>query len=131
MAGDKNRRLLDAMGEPATIIGPTTEIHGEIHGAGHLLVLGTVIGDSDMKGSVTVSVGGSWRGRLGGEDLVIAGSVDGDVSARDRVEIRSTARIRGTVTAARIAIGEGAVVDGELRTSGGDPPHPFIEKRRR
>ncbi len=129
MADDRKRRLLDTMGNPATIIGRDTEIRGEIRSGAHVLVMGTVVGDSDLAGSITLSEGGSWTGRLGGLDLVIAGRVEGDVTARDRIEIRPSARIRGSVTACRIAIGEGAVVDGELRTTGGETPHPFIEKR--
>jgi len=129
MAKDRKRRMLDAMGEPVTIIGPDTEFRGQMHCSGHVLVMGTVVGDSDLEGSVTVSDGGSWTGKLSGLDLVIAGSVHGDIKARDRVEIRPSARIRGTVTASQIAIGEGAVVEGKLQTAGGDPPHAFIEKR--
>jgi len=126
---DKKRRLLDAMGEPATIIDHATEIHGEIRSGGHVLVMGTVVGNSDLAGSITLSDGGSWTGTMTAQDIVVAGMVEGDVTARDRVEIRSTARIRGSVTASRIAIGEGAVVDGDLSTTGGRDPHPFIEKR--
>lgn len=127
---DKKRRLLDAMGEPATIIDHGTEIRGEIRSGGHVLVMGTVVGDSDLEGSITLSDGGAWTGTMTAQDIVVAGVVEGDVTARDRVEIRPTARIRGSVTASRIAIGEGAVVDGDLSTTGGRDPHPFIEKRR-
>jgi cytoskeletal protein CcmA (bactofilin family) len=125
----RKRRLLDAMGEPVTIIGRGTEIRGEIRAGGHVLVMGTVVGDSQLEGSITVSEGGAWTGTLAGEDLVISGSVHGDVTARDRIEIRPSARIRGSVTASQIAIGEGAVVDGKLCTTGSTEPHPFIEKR--
>ncbi|KPK60813.1 MAG: hypothetical protein AMJ59_04165 [Gammaproteobacteria bacterium SG8_31] len=128
--GDKRkRRLADAMGEPTTIIGRGTEIHGEILGDSHLLVMGVVRGNSDMNGSVTLAESGSWIGMLQGTDLVIAGTVEGDIAAADRIEIRASARILGSVSAARIAIGEGAVIDGEIRTTGGTDPHRFEEKR--
>lgn len=117
------------MGEPATIIGRGTEIHGEILGDSHLLVMGVVRGNSDMNGSVTLAESGSWIGVLQGTDLVIAGTVEGDIAAADRIEIRASARILGSVSAARIAIGEGAVIDGEIRTAGGTDPHRFEEKR--
>lgn len=129
MAKDRKRRMLDAMGEPTTIIGRATEIRGEVRSGDHVLVMGTVVGDSELEGSITLSEGGSWTGKMTGLDLIIAGLVDGDITARDRVEIRPSARIRGTVTASQIAIGEGAVVDGKLQTTGGDAPHAFVEKR--
>jgi cytoskeletal protein CcmA (bactofilin family) len=127
----KKRRLLDAMGEPATIIGRGAQFHGQLRCAGHLLVLGTVVGDCEANGSVTLAESGSWTGLLCGIDLIVAGSVDGDVVAGDRVEIRPGARISGSVTAARIAIAAGAIVDGELRSTAPTDVHRFEEKRGR
>ena len=68
---------------------------------------------------------------LRGIDLVIAGTLEGDIIATDRVEIRPPARIFGSVSAARIAIGEGAVIEGEIHMTGGAQPHRFEEKRHR
>lgn len=129
MAKADKRRMLDSMGEPATVIGRGTEFMGEFRGRGHILVCGVVRGDSVLDGSVTVADGAQWKGALAATDIIVAGEVEGDVSASDRVEIRPTARIRGSVTAGRIAIGEGAVVDGELRTSVSAHLHRFEEKR--
>lgn len=114
-----------------TIIGRGTEIHGNILGDSHLLVSGTVRGDSGPDASVTVAEGGAWIGTLRGADLVIAGTVEGDIAAGDRVEIRPTARIFGSVSAARIAIGEGAVIEGDIQMTGASEPHRFQEKRDR
>jgi cytoskeletal protein CcmA (bactofilin family) len=129
MGRGNKRRMLDSMGEPATVIGSGTEFMGEFRGRGHILVCGVVRGDSALDGSVTVAEGARWHGALAATDIILAGEVEGDVSASDRVEIRPTARIRGSVTAGRIAIGEGAVVDGELKTSASGHPHRFEEKR--
>lgn len=129
MGNATRRRLLDSMGEPATIIGRDTRFVGELTGPGHVLVRGIVRGDSDLDGYVTLAEGAQWHGSLRAADIVIAGQVEGDVSATDRVEIRPTARIRGSVTAGRIAIGQGAVVDGDLCTSGTAHVHRFEEKR--
>lgn len=129
MGKANKRRMLDSMGDPATIIGRGTEFTGEFRGHGHILVCGAVRGDSALDGSVTVAEGARWHGALAATDIIVAGEVEGDVSASDRVEIRPTARIRGSVTAGRIAIGEGAVVDGELRTSVSAHLHRFEEKR--
>lgn len=129
MGERSKRRLLDSMGEPATIIGRDTEFVGVLSGPGHVLVRGAVRGDSALTGSVTVAEGGRWIGALKAADIVVAGAIDGDVSATDRIEIRPTARIRGSVTASRIAIGQGAVVDGDLRTAAASDVHRFEEKR--
>ncbi|MGD1976585.1 MAG: polymer-forming cytoskeletal protein [Gammaproteobacteria bacterium] len=131
MADRKKRRLADAMGEPATIVGRGTEFRGEILGDSHLLVMGIIRGESGLECSVTLAEGATWVGSLRGIDLVIAGTVEGDIIATDRVEIRPPARIFGSVSAARIAIGEGAVIEGEIHMMGGAQPHRFEEKRHR
>jgi cytoskeletal protein CcmA (bactofilin family) len=129
LADRKKRRLADAMGEPATIVGPGMEFRGEILGDSHLLVMGTIRGDSGLDCSVTLAEGATWIGSLRGTDLVIAGTVEGDIVARDRVEIRPPARIFGSVSAARIAIGQGAVIEGEIHMTSDSEPHRFEEKR--
>lgn len=121
------RRTRDAIGSPATIIGEDTEFTGQLTGKGHILVKGTVKGDSDIESAVTIAPGGRWDGSLKATDVIVAGTVDGDIDAEGKAEIRATARVSGSVTAAQIAIGEGARVDGKLSTR--DAVKRFAEKR--
>jgi len=121
------RRTRDAIGAPASIIGEETEFTGQLTGKGHILVKGTVKGDSDLDSAVTVAPGGRWEGCLKATDVIVAGTVDGNIDARGKAEIRATAQVSGSVTAAQIAIGEGARVDGKLSTR--DAVSHFAEKR--
>ena len=61
---------------------------------------------------------------------IIAGTIDGDIVAAGQVEISDTARISGTVSGEAIAVAEGAVVEGVMKTTGQSAPQGFIEKRR-
>ena len=45
------------------------------------------------------------------------------------VEIADSARIAGTVTGAAIAVAEGAVVEGRMKTTDQPGPTGFVEKR--
>jgi cytoskeletal protein CcmA (bactofilin family) len=45
------------------------------------------------------------------------------------VEIADTAKITGTVSGEAIAVAEGAVVEGVMKTTGRSDPQEFIEKR--
>lgn len=129
MAKLKFRRLLDSMGEPATIIGDQSRFEGRLSGDGHVLVRGTVDGDSELGGSVTIADAGHWIGALRAADVVIAGTVEGDVVVTGRAEIRPTAVISGSVNAAQISIGEGARVDGKMTTLTDEEIKQFAEKR--
>jgi cytoskeletal protein CcmA (bactofilin family) len=111
------------------VIGEDTEFTGQLTGDGHVLVKGSVNGDSDLMGPVTIAPAGRWKGRLRAADVIIAGTVDGDIEASGKAEIRPTARVTGSVAAAQIAIGEGARVDGKLSTLSAEEIKKFAEKR--
>ena len=129
MALSNLRRTRDAIGAPATIIGDDTEFTGQLTGQGHVLVKGTVKGDSDLDSPVTIAPGGRWDGCLKATDIIVAGTVDGDIDASGKAEIRATAKVTGSVSAAQIAIGEGARVDGKLHTRTPEEIKRFAEKR--
>ena len=129
MAITFKRRMADSLGTPATIIGKDIEIDGKLKGHGHFLVLGTVIGDSVLDGPVTIAESARWEGMLCAVDVVIDGEIVGDVVASGKIEIRPSARVFGTVTGASVAIAEGAVIEGEMKTSTDIDVNRFVEKR--
>jgi cytoskeletal protein CcmA (bactofilin family) len=123
------RRIQDSSGGPTTYIAPSTKIVGTISGQGSYVFCGTVEGDCDINGPLTLAEGGRWKGVLKANDVIIAGTVEGDVVARQRVEISGTARVSGSLSGNSIAVAEGAVIEGEIRVTSGEPPVKFEEKR--
>ena len=128
MLGQK-RRLRDRMGQPATLVGPDVRIEGRIEGKGHVLVSGTVIGDADVEGAVTLAEGGRWEGQIRAADVVVAGELKGEINATDCLEITARAKIEGRISAGRIAMAEGSVVDGEIRITGDGEIKRFEDRR--
>lgn len=114
----KGRRILDRVEGFVTSIGPEAYFRGSLGGAGHCIVYGRVEGDCDIDGTLVIAEGGSWVGEVVATNVLIAGQVEGSLMAREKMEIVSTARIRGRLTSRAIAIAEGAVHDGELQMSG-------------
>jgi cytoskeletal protein CcmA (bactofilin family) len=123
------RRIQDASGGPTTYISPSTKIVGTISGQGPYVFCGVVEGDCDIDGPVTLAEGSHWQGTLKANDIIVAGAVEGDVVARQRVEIASTARVAGSLSGNSIAVAEGAIIEGEIKVTSGDPPVRFEEKR--
>jgi cytoskeletal protein CcmA (bactofilin family) len=60
---------------------------------------------------------------------VIAGSITGRLIVAEKLEIGSTAVLRADVVARSIAIAKGAVVEGAVQVTGGQPLVKFEEKR--
>jgi cytoskeletal protein CcmA (bactofilin family) len=114
LANNKGRRSLDGVDGFTTSIGAGSIFTGTVGGSGHIIVLGTVEGNSDLDGSLVIGEGGSWTGDISARHIVIAGQVEGSVVAREKMEIVSTARIKGSLTSPVIAIAEGAVHEGEI-----------------
>lgn len=123
------RRIQDSATGPTTYIAASTTIVGTITGKGAYVFCGTVEGDCDIDGPVTLAAGGRWKGILKGNDIVVAGIVEGDVAANQRVEILGTARVTGSLSGHSIAVAEGAIIEGEIKVTSGAEPMSFQEKR--
>lgn len=123
------RRLRDKPSGPATLISEGCKITGTLAGSGDFMISGEVEGDCDLSGSVSITRQGVWKGKLKARSVIIAGTVDGDIEANGRVEIGNTARITGTVSGEAIAVAEGAVVEGSMKTTGRAAPTEFVEQR--
>jgi cytoskeletal protein CcmA (bactofilin family) len=130
MSEPRKRRFLDRSGGPATLINEGCRITGTLSGSGDFVISGEIEGDCDLDGSVSILKSGVWRGTLRARSVLVAGTVEGDIESRGRVEIANSARITGTVTGEAIAVAEGAVVEGIMRTTNRSEPVEFVEKRR-
>ena len=129
MIQSRLRRMRDKSSGKATLINEGCKISGEITGSGDFMISGQVVGDADVNGTISVTASGYWQGTIQADDVIVAGHVEGDVTANGKVEITNSARINGTVTGEAIAVAEGAVVEGVMRTTGKAEPLEFIEKR--
>ncbi len=130
MSESKTRRLRDSSGGPGTLISEGCKIEGLLTGSGNFMINGEVEGECDIDGSLTLARGGYCKGLLKAESVIVAGTVDGDIVANGQVEIADTAKISGTVSGEAIAVAEGAVVEGVMKTTGRSDPQEFVEKRK-
>ncbi len=129
MSESRFRRFRDRAGSPPTLINEGCKITGLITGGGDFQIAGEIDGDCDLEGTVTLAKSGYWNGTIKAGNVIIAGHVEGDIIADGRVEITDTARITGTVSGEAIAVAEGAIVEGVMKTAGRSEPTPFVEKR--
>ncbi|NIV17579.1 MAG: hypothetical protein GWN47_04035 [Woeseiaceae bacterium] len=129
MNDSRLRRLRDRTAGSATLINEGCKISGVLSGQGDFLINGEIDGDCEITGTVTLAPNGFWKGTIRAANVIVAGHVEGDIVADSRVEIADTARITGTVSAEAIAVAEGAVVEGVMKTTGPEDPTEFVEKR--
>jgi cytoskeletal protein CcmA (bactofilin family) len=90
-------------------------VRGEISGNEDLLVDGSVEGPIHLgNGQLIVSATGKVVGDVEATELVILGSVKGDVKSRERLEIKSGGTLVGDVLTARILVEDGAHFKGSI-----------------
>jgi cytoskeletal protein CcmA (bactofilin family) len=54
----------------------------------------------------------------------------GTLNVAEKLEIRATARLRGALSARSIAVARGAVIEGEMAVTSGQPVVHYEEKRK-
>lgn len=97
-----------------TIIGADTHIKGEMTFEGAARVLGTFEGKISAKGELHVADGASCKAAVDAGKVTVDGSVEGNVSARERVELTARAKMKGDLVAAKLLVAEGAAFVGHV-----------------
>lgn len=101
-----------------TLVGPQSEVSGDIKFTGGLHVEGTIKGnvmaENDGKSLVQLSESGTIEGEVKAPFVVLNGVVIGDVHGGEHVELASKARIAGNVYYNLIEMAVGAEVNGKL-----------------
>src|SRR6202047_1456765 len=103
-------------------IGKSLVIKGEVTGSESLYIDGRVEGSINLSGNrVTVGRNGVGSGNINAREIIVLGKGRGNLTASDRVDIRSDGSLTGDVVAARISIEDGAFFKGgiDIRQAGG------------
>lgn len=129
MSDTPKRRLLDFVGGSPTFIAEGCRITGDIETVGPLVMCGVIRGDGHVRGALSLTARAEWEGEVRAERGVITGKMTGVLTVEDKLEIGATAVVRARVSARAIAIAKGAVIDGELIVTSGQPIVSFEEKR--
>ena len=93
-------------------------------GSESLYIDGRVEGSINLSGNrVTVGRNGVVSANINAREIVVLGKVRGNLTASDRVDIRSDGSLTGDVVAARISIEDGAFFKGgiDIRKAGQKP----------
>jgi cytoskeletal protein CcmA (bactofilin family) len=109
-------------------IGKSVVVKGEVTSAEDLIIEGRVEGKIDLQGhSLVVGQGGDIRGEILAKSVIVHGTVTGNVTAREKVEVRETGTIEGDIVTPGLSISEGAVLSGRVempRTAAKDEQLP-------
>lgn len=106
---------LPAPSSPQTLLGKTTVVRGQLSGSEDLLIEGEFEGTITLQDHcVTVGADGQVKAEIQARQVVILGSVTGNITAREKIAIRRSGHVVGDLVAAAVAIEEGAYFKGSI-----------------
>jgi cytoskeletal protein CcmA (bactofilin family) len=97
---------------PNTLIGKEALITGEIATSDVIQIEGRVEGKIKSTGLVVIGEAGRVKAEIEAENVSIRGKLEGDCTAKNRIEITNTGNVLGNLRAPLIAVAEGAVFRG-------------------
>ena len=96
-------------------IGKSVIIKGELSGSEDLTIEGQVEGKIELRQNVlTIGPNAKIKAQVAAKTIVVEGSVQGNVMASERIEIRDKGSVEGDLTAPRVAIADGAHFRGSI-----------------
>ena len=93
-----------------TVIGSSIVVDGEISGEEPITILGTVKGKVAVAQGVVVEAGATVEADIEGQTVTVSGKVTGNVTAREKLELRPESKMVGNAKAPRIVVADGAKI---------------------
>lgn len=99
------------------LVGSGVRVEGRIDGAESADVSGSLSGT--LKSSrININTSGSFNGDMIGQDVVISGNVEGEITSEDTIIVNQSAKIKGTIEYSSLQVSYGAKLEGSLRHRG-------------
>lgn len=105
-----------------THLGASCAISGQLRSGESLRIDGKLKGEIYCEQTLTIGESGSVQAAIEGDTVVIAGEVQGDITAHRKITLERTARVTGDLCTPGIVIQEGAKLEGRIMIGGGAQP---------
>jgi cytoskeletal protein CcmA (bactofilin family) len=112
------------MGKPETmmnILGNGTKFKGNLKVNGSLRIDGEFEGDMSISESLIVGKSGKIKGTVKTKNSIVGGSISGNLSTNEKVELQTGAKFDGDLVCKKLIIEEGVIFDGNCKMSDSKP----------
>lgn len=106
------------------VLANDVEIKGSIKFSHDLIIDGKIEGEVSSDGALTVGENALIKGEIKTRAVTLFGKVEGNITVQERCELKSNAVLVGDVTAATLAIEEGATFLGRSQVGKGAASKP-------
>lgn len=98
-----------------SIIGENMRVIGTITGSGTARIDGTIEGDIDYNGDVVIGETGHVKGNIECDNITLGGKVDGNVNAKEQLNLLASGELIGDVQVSNLIINEHAIFEGNCK----------------
>src|SRR5256885_11523781 len=99
------------------VLNSDVEIKGNIKFSGELTFDGKLDGEIHTDGTLQLGDGAVINGSISAQSVVLRGKINGNVSAKEKIEIKAKAELFGDIRAAKLAIEEGVTFVGRTEVN--------------
>ena len=98
-------------------IGKSVILRGDVISSEDLMIDGVVEGTIEVgQHSLLIGVDAKIKADLVGRNITIGGSITGNVTATEKIDLKATGSITGDISTPRLAMADGAVIHGRVET---------------
>jgi cytoskeletal protein CcmA (bactofilin family) len=99
------------------LLNSDVEVKGNIKFAGELTFEGKLDGEIHTDGVLTLGDTAVINGNIAAQSVVVRGKITGNISAKDKIDIKAKAEVFGDVRATKLAIEEGVIFVGKTEVN--------------
>lgn len=114
----KESRMVDDLTAPKdmnTFIAKGSEFVGKLTFEGTVRIDGKIDGEIFSKGTLIIGPGADIKAKINVDTVIISGNVNGNVTARKKIELRAPAKLKGNMLTPSLVIEEGVMYEGNCR----------------
>jgi cytoskeletal protein CcmA (bactofilin family) len=111
------KRMSTTASTTKNVLGSDVEIKGSLKFTGELTFEGKLEGEIHTDGTLNLGDTAVINGNIDAQSVVIRGKVNGNINAKDKIEIKAKAELFGDIRATKLVIEEGVTYVGKTEVN--------------
>src|SRR5260221_62098 len=108
---------MDTNNSSKNVLNSDVEIKGNIKFAGELTFEGKLDGEINTEGTLNLGDSAVINGNINAQSVIVRGKVNGNIVAKDKIEIKAKAEVFGDIGATNLAMEEGVTFVGKTEVN--------------
>jgi cytoskeletal protein CcmA (bactofilin family) len=108
---------MNGTGAAKNVLASDVEIKGNLKFSGELTFDGKIDGEIQTDGVLNLGDSAVINGNINAQTVIVRGKVNGNISAKEKIEIKTKAELFGDIRAAKLSVEEGVTFVGKTEVN--------------